>query len=181
LRSSPTPGHDEGTFGEEIRIFTGDEIDCAIPDMAQRYPHVSMRDLKKACYANRIYEWLRCGYAHNYWETGNTTYVPPSDLPAQISYMARREPDGTRARIASFHLDYLIDVAQDQVSRLPKKKLDKPDPVVDRPNLTNRSTATRRVRWRSSAAVTTNIWASASADTAWEKRFMRLLALPKGW
>jgi hypothetical protein len=27
-----------GTFSQRIRIFTGDEIDGAIPDMAQRYP-----------------------------------------------------------------------------------------------------------------------------------------------
>jgi hypothetical protein len=86
-----------------------------------------MRDLKKACYACRIYEWLRCGYAHIYWAAGNTTYVPPSDLPAQISYIGRRKPDGTYVRIGSFHLDYLIDVAQEQVSTLPKKKLDEPD------------------------------------------------------
>jgi len=36
-----------GKFGQEIRIFTGDEIDSAIPDMAQRYPKVSTRDLKQ--------------------------------------------------------------------------------------------------------------------------------------
>jgi hypothetical protein len=107
--------------------FQCDEIDGAIPDMAQRYPKVSTRDLKRASYANRIYEWLRCGYAHNYWAAGNTTHVAPSDGPAQISYIGRREPDGTRVRIASFHLDYLISVAQQQVATLPKSKLDKPD------------------------------------------------------
>lgn len=95
--------------------------------MAQRYPKVSTRDLKRASYANRIYEWLRCGYAHNYWAAGNTTHVAPSDRPAQISYIGRREPDGTRVRIASFHLDYLISVAEEQVATLPKSKLDKPD------------------------------------------------------
>jgi hypothetical protein len=117
-----------GVFGQEIRIFTGDEIDGPIPDMAQRYPKVSTRDLKRASYANRIYEWLRCGYAHNYWAAGNTTHVAPSDSPtAQISYIGLRESDGKRRRIASFHLPYLIAVAQEQVSTLPKKKLDQPD------------------------------------------------------
>lgn len=124
ISDSQTPW---GAFGQQIRIFTGDEIDGTIPKMAQRYPGVSTPDLKKASYANRIYEWLRCGYAHNYWAAGNTTHVAPSDGPAQISYIGRRESDGTLARIASFHLDYLIAVAQEQVSSLPKKKLDKPD------------------------------------------------------
>jgi hypothetical protein len=116
-----------GTFGQELRIFTGAEIDGSIAEMAKRYPHVSMLNLKRASYANRIYEWLRCGYAHVYWSAGNTTHVAPSDLPAQISYIGRREPDGTRSRIASFHLDYLIDVAQNQVTTLPKAKLPVPD------------------------------------------------------
>jgi hypothetical protein len=116
-----------GVFGQEIRIFTGDEIDGAIPDMAKKYPNVSIRDLKRASYANRIYEWLRCGYAHIYWAAGNTTHVAPSDRPAQISYIGRREPDGSRVRIASFHLDYLISVAEEQVAALPKTKLEKPD------------------------------------------------------
>lgn len=116
-----------GVFGQEIRIFTGDEIDGTISDMAKKYPKVSTRDLKRASYANRIYEWLRCGYAHNYWAAGNTTHVAPSDRPAQISYIGRREPNGTRVRIASFHLDYLISVAEEQVATLPESKLKKPD------------------------------------------------------
>ncbi len=124
ISDSQTPW---GDVGQEIRIFTGDEIDGSISDMAQRYPNVSIRDLKRASYASRIYEWLRCGYAHNYWAAGNTTHVAPSDGPAQISYIGRREPDGNRARIASFHLDYLISVVEQQVSTLPKTKLEKPD------------------------------------------------------
>jgi len=123
ISDSQTPW---GEFGQEIRVFTGDEIDGAIPDMAQRYPKVSTRDLKRASYANRIYEWLRFGYAHNYWAAGNTTHVAPSDGPAQISYISERQPDGTRIRIASFHLDYLISIAEEQVARLPERKLDRP-------------------------------------------------------
>jgi len=99
IADSQTPW---GEFGQEIRIFTGDEIDGTISDMAQKYPHVSIRDLKKASYANRLYEWLRCGYAHNYWAAGNTTHAAPSNRPAQISYIGRREPSGSRIRIASF-------------------------------------------------------------------------------
>jgi hypothetical protein len=123
ISDSQTPW---GVFGQEIRIFTGEEIDGPIPVMAERYRTVSVRDLKKASYANRIYEWLRCGYAHIYWGAGNTTHVPPSDRPAQISYIGRRERDGSLSRIASFHLDYLIQVAQEQVSTLPNEKLDEP-------------------------------------------------------
>jgi hypothetical protein len=124
ISDSQTPW---GEFRQEIRIFTGDEIDDAIPDMAQRYSKVSTRDLKRASYANRIYEWLRCGYAHNYLAAGNAMHLAAFDGSAQISYFGRREPDGTWVRIASFQLDYLISVAQEQVATLPKSKLDKPD------------------------------------------------------
>jgi hypothetical protein len=78
-------------------------------------------DLKKASYASLIYRWLRCGYAHTYWATGNTTHVAPSRRPAQISYIGRSQPDGKVVRLASFHLDYLIEVTQHQVSTLDDK------------------------------------------------------------
>src|SRR5437667_6497761 len=48
-----------GTFANDLRIFTGEEIDGPIPEVSKRYPHVSINDLKRASYATRIYEWLR--------------------------------------------------------------------------------------------------------------------------
>jgi hypothetical protein len=120
--------------GKRLRIFRGEEIDGPISAMAKRYPTVTTLQFKQACYANRIYEWLRCGYAHTYLAAGNTTSVQPSDLPAQISYITERAEDGSLARVAKFHLDYLIDVAQGQVSTLPKAKLlEPPKWWIDRP------------------------------------------------
>lgn len=124
ITESQTPWRD---FGQRDRIFTGQEIDCALPEMSARYPQLTVRDLKKASYANLIYRWLRCGYAHTYWAAGNTTHVAPSRQTAQISYIGRFQPDGRLIRIASFHLDYLIEVTQDQVSTLPDKPLQKPN------------------------------------------------------
>lgn len=116
-----------GQMGQEARIFTGEEIDGAIPEMQMRYPGVSIRDFKRASYACRLYEWYRCGYAHNYWASGNTTYAAPSREPAQISYIGRVNPGGAHIRIASFHLDYLIAVAENQVSALPDRKMNQPE------------------------------------------------------
>lgn len=117
---------DWGEPGEETRIFCGEEIDCSLSHMSNRYSHVPLVDLKKATYANLIYRWLRCGYAHRYLSTGNTTHVPPSRLPAQISYIGRIMPDGRIIRISCFHFDYLMEVAQAQVSSLADRPLEKP-------------------------------------------------------
>jgi hypothetical protein len=124
IAESETPWRD---FAKKYRIFPGDEIDSVLPDMSTRYPHLATRDLKNASYANLIYRSLRCGYAHTYWASGNTTHVAPSHRPAQISYIGRLQPDGKLIRIASFHLDYLIEVTQEQVSTLTDKPLQKPD------------------------------------------------------
>lgn len=124
ISENDTPWAD---FGKRDRIFTGDDIDCALPDMSARYPHLATSDLKEASYADLIYRLLRCGYAHTYWSSGNTTYVPASRRPAQISYIGRREIDGKVTRISSFHLDYLIDVTQEQVLTLPDEPLPEPN------------------------------------------------------
>jgi hypothetical protein len=123
ISDSQTPW---GRPAQQVRIFTGEELDGPIAAMEHRYPDVSLRDFKRASYANRIYEWLRCGYAHNYWAGGNTTPVAPSDRPAQISYISRGGPFGRQIRVASFHLDYLILVAEEQVVKLPEREIDKP-------------------------------------------------------
>jgi hypothetical protein len=124
ISESETPWRE---LGQSDRIFTGDEIDCALPDMRARYPHLEVCDLKNASYASLIYRWLRCGYAHNYWAAGNTSHVAPSRRPAQISYIGRSQSDGQLVRIASFHLDYLIDVTQEQVSTLGDEPLQQPN------------------------------------------------------
>lgn len=112
--------------GQGDRIFTGADIDSSLAETASRFPALSIRNLKKASYANLIYRWLRCGYSHRYWVAGNTTHVAPSRLPAQISYIGRHS-DGRLIRIASFHLDYLVQVAQEQVATLGERQIEKPD------------------------------------------------------
>lgn len=123
ISESQTPWADQG---QGDRIFTGADIDSSLAETASRFPGLSMRNLKNASYANLIYRWLRCGYSHTYWVAGNTTHVAPSRLPAQISYIGRHS-DGRLIRIASFHLDYLVQVAQEQVSTLGETQLEKPD------------------------------------------------------
>ena len=112
--------------GQGDRVFTGEDVDCALLDMANRYPQLSTCELKKASYANKIYEWLRCGYAHTYWTAGNTTRVAPSQRPAQISYIGRIQSDDTTIRIAAFHLDYIFNLVQEQVSTLSDRPLQRP-------------------------------------------------------
>ena len=94
------------------RIYIDEEIDLSLADAAATYPGVSERDLKRNCYAALIYEWLRCGYAHNYWGDQFTTHVPPTERKARISYIGRGTKSGPMLRMVSFHLDYLIELAE---------------------------------------------------------------------
>jgi len=115
-----------GARGNALNIFTGEQIDGPIQTMANRYTRVTVSEFKRASYANQIYNSLRCGYAHTYLPGGYTTDYQVSDFPAQISYMRCTEPDGKVIMESHFHFDYLIDVAQQQVSTLLKGNLNKP-------------------------------------------------------
>lgn len=115
-----------GDFARSTDILTGDEIDCAFDAMSVRFPHLKSRDLKNASYACLIYRWLRCGYAHNYWASGNTTHVPPAQSSAKISYIGRRHASGEIVRVSAFHIDYLLEVTQQQVATLSDPPLQKP-------------------------------------------------------
>lgn len=96
---------------DETRIFRDEEIDLTLGDAAKAYPHLTIRDLKKCSYANLIYEWLRCGYAHQYGPDEHVTQVAASRRDARVSYIGRRHGSGIR-RMTSFHLDYLTTLAE---------------------------------------------------------------------
>ena len=51
--------------GENTRIFRDHEIDLELPVAQSTYANVPLVDLKRCTYAVLIYEWLRCGYAHD--------------------------------------------------------------------------------------------------------------------
>ena len=107
------PGHDCDTYCD-------DEIDFSLEDAIKKYPHVPLKNLKQHCYAWLIYERLRCGYAHEYWHHRSITHVPASRKKARISYIGR-ESDSAIRRMISFHIDYLISLAEYNVSILPSK------------------------------------------------------------
>jgi len=115
IQESQTP---YGQPGNHTRIYCGEEIDCSFADATVRFPNVCGRDLRRHCYASLIYERLRCGYAHEYWHHANITYVPASRSMARVSYIGRSTQTGTK-RMVSFHVDYLIQLAEHHVSSLP--------------------------------------------------------------
>jgi hypothetical protein len=97
--------------GQSTRIFRDEEIDREYCDARQAFPRVPFERLKSCSYAVLIYEWLRCGYAHEYCPHENITHVPASRGPARVSYIGRMTRSGLK-RMVSFHLDYLIEVAE---------------------------------------------------------------------
>ena len=104
--------------GNSTRVFRDDEIDLSLEDARTRYPGVPGVELRNHCYATLIYEWLRCGYAHQYSPHTNIIQNPPSGANARVSYVGRLIA-GKLERMVSFHLDYLFLIAGHHVSVLP--------------------------------------------------------------
>jgi hypothetical protein len=105
--------------GEAGRNYRDDEIDLCFGEAEKKYRHITFKDLKKCTYASLIYEWLRCGYAHEYCERGDTTPVgPASGETARITYFNRLTNGGV-THMAHFHLGYLLGLASHHVSILP--------------------------------------------------------------
>ena len=104
--------------GNSTRIFRDSEIDLPIDTAISTYPTIPTGRLKSSSYATLVYEWLRCGYAHEYSPHESITHVPPGRHDARISYIGRTV-NGSIVRMASFHLDYLIDLAEYHANNLP--------------------------------------------------------------
>ncbi len=111
-----------GEPGQADRIFCDDEIDLSFEAARQAYPHVAARDLKRCSYAFLIYDWLRCGYAHQYCPHENITHVPPSRRDARLSYILR----GSQ-RMICFHLDYLVALAEHHANSLTDEEAERPE------------------------------------------------------
>jgi hypothetical protein len=106
------------TGGNSTRIFRDEEIDLSIEEARETYPALLDKQLRKHCYASLIYEWLRCGYAHEYCPHECITHVPASREKARVSYIGRSIGREIK-RMVSFHLDYLLDLAGSHVASLP--------------------------------------------------------------
>ncbi len=104
--------------GNSTRIFRDDEIDLCIEDAKEKYAHLREQQLRKYCYASLLYEWLRCGYAHEYCPHECITHVPATRAKARVSYIGRSMGSEIK-RMVSFHLDYLMDLSNYHVSVLP--------------------------------------------------------------
>jgi len=115
ISESQTP---YGKPGNMTRIYRDDEIDLSLEDASRKYPRVSAKDLRKHCYAYLIYDRLRCGYAHKYCPREGIISVRASHKKARISYIGRLSGAAIK-RMGSFHLDYLISLAEYHVFNLP--------------------------------------------------------------
>jgi len=112
--------------GNAARIFRGEEIDLCIEDVIKRYPNVPREELRKHCYASLIYEWLRCGYAHEYCPHVNITHVPASREDARVSYIGR-SLGNKRKKMVSFHLEYSFQIARHHTTILPSREAQRPE------------------------------------------------------
>ncbi|MDI6449482.1 hypothetical protein [Anaerobaca lacustris] len=107
-----------GTPGSECRIFCDDEIDLALQEAVARFPQITPQKIREYSYASLIYKLLRCAYSHEYRPHVSINEVEASRREARISYIGRISANGTERRV-SFHLEYLIRLAEYHVSILP--------------------------------------------------------------
>ncbi|MFH0910805.1 MAG: hypothetical protein V1918_04800, partial [Planctomycetota bacterium] len=82
-----------GKPGQSFRIFCGSEIDLSFKEAEKQYPGVLAKQLREYSYACMIYEWLRCGYAHEYCPHDEITPYPSSHRSARVSYICRGGAD----------------------------------------------------------------------------------------
>jgi hypothetical protein len=114
--------------GKQTRIFRDEEIDLSFDAAAARYPNVPPSVLVDCCCASLIYDQLRCGYAHDYSAGKDMTHVQPSRREARVSYILRGTGPGWAAvrRMATFHLPYLIELAEYHVALVPDEACERP-------------------------------------------------------
>jgi hypothetical protein len=111
--------------GNFTRVFRDDEVDLPLREVSIKYPNIPIKQLRQHCYASLIYEWLRCGYAHQYCPHENITPVPATRKQARVSYIGRLIGE-THKRMVSFHLDYLMSIADHHISILPSEPSSQP-------------------------------------------------------
>ncbi len=114
-----------GEPGQQTRVFTDDEIDLSLDDAMNKYTMVSEKELRKHCYASLIYERLRCGYSHEYCAHESITEIQASREKTRVSYIGRSSRNQI-ARKISFHLDYLIDLADYHVTNFTSSEVAQP-------------------------------------------------------
>lgn len=111
--------------GNSTRIFCDEEIDLCIEEAKNQYPMVPNKQFRKHCYASLIYEWLRCGYAHEYCHHENITPIPASRYNARLSYIGR-SINNKQKKMVSIHIEYLLELANYHVTILPSAKSQTP-------------------------------------------------------
>jgi hypothetical protein len=123
LPESATP---YGAPGNTSRIYCDHEIDLTYEQARREYPLVSTEHLKSCSYAFLIYDWLRCGYAHEYKPGEFISHMPATEREARISYIGRLETDGRITRSVTIHMEYLFEVAEYHAGRADTSPAPKP-------------------------------------------------------
>ncbi len=99
-------------------IFTDEEIDMPLEDAKEKW-EISLKELKRYCYANLIYD-ERCAYAHEYNHPKNTTPIPPTNRKNRLSYIGRSF-GSSKTRVRTFDLNFLHQVVEFHIKHLKEE------------------------------------------------------------
>ena len=118
-----------GKPGRATRILTDSEVDMPVEQAQCIYPSLDLKNLKMYSYAQLIYKFLRCGYAHSYYLDGDLSHVAHSDRypDTRMSYIGMINDQGKIVRRrACFHIEYLIDLAEYHAHSLKSEPISQP-------------------------------------------------------
>lgn len=119
-----------GKVASSLEEISSDKVDLSFEDAVQTYRDVEggVKTLRQYCYATLIYTQLRCGYSHEYFT--NRPFFPPCPDEIDNSPILYRHrlfaAENKIITIASFSINYLIELAEYHVNNLPREKSAEP-------------------------------------------------------
>lgn len=119
-----------GKVASSLEEIASDKVDLSFEDAVQTYRDVEggVKTLRKYCYAALIYTQLRCGYSHEY--STERPFFPPCPDEIDNSPILYRHrlfvAENKIITIASFSINYLIELAEYHVANLPSRESNYP-------------------------------------------------------
>lgn len=100
----------------DSQVLFADEIDRPEQDVLKACPHLDLKDIRSASYANFIYKYMRCGLLHSYTLQG---FLTSDDwASSQMHYSWHETPPSEAKRLLFLPYQYVREVTLSVVNCL---------------------------------------------------------------